>query len=180
MDNLFSLHPTHFQLPANSLGTPPWLNGREPLFLRQKSSSDLARALLCPLLSLRSFSRPCLILPHCVAPDLLQAHAEQSKTFFVCFLNCLQWVGGLTNCSSGYLLMLTVCDRLRDPSRKYPSFKPLDLPGRQWPSKTITKTPRWLATDLRDGNQSLVDPMVRSDGSETRRDDLCGRQLSHR
>ncbi|MCJ1265847.1 hypothetical protein MMC22_005728 [Lobaria immixta] len=48
---------------------------------------------------------------------------------------------------------------LKDPSTKYRSFKPLDLPDRQWPSKTIEKPPRWLATDLRDGNQSLVDPM---------------------
>lgn len=36
----------------------------------------------------------------------------------------------------------------------------MNLPDRQWPSKTIDKAPRWLATDLRDGNQSLVDPMV--------------------
>ncbi|EWC47185.1 hypothetical protein DRE_03554 [Drechslerella stenobrocha 248] len=48
---------------------------------------------------------------------------------------------------------------LKDPSRKYKPFKPVHLPNRQWPSKTITKAPRWLATDLRDGNQSLVDPM---------------------
>ncbi|EEH34432.2 2-isopropylmalate synthase [Paracoccidioides lutzii Pb01] len=48
---------------------------------------------------------------------------------------------------------------LKDPSKKYQRFKPLDLPNRQWPSKTIDKPPRWLATDLRDGNQSLVDPM---------------------
>jgi len=48
---------------------------------------------------------------------------------------------------------------LKDPSKKYRKFKPLDLPNRQWPSKTVDKVPRWLATDLRDGNQSLVDPM---------------------
>ncbi|EGX46928.1 hypothetical protein TWF569_006154 [Orbilia oligospora] len=48
---------------------------------------------------------------------------------------------------------------LKDPSLKYKPFKPVDLPDRQWPSKTITKAPRWLATDLRDGNQSLPDPM---------------------
>lgn len=50
--------------------------------------------------------------------------------------------------------------RLKDPSKKYKKFQPIDLPNRQWPSKTIDKPPRWLATDLRDGNQSLVDPMV--------------------
>ncbi|KAK6524740.1 hypothetical protein TWF281_011640 [Arthrobotrys megalospora] len=48
---------------------------------------------------------------------------------------------------------------LKDPSVKYKPFKPLYLPDRQWPGKTITKAPRWLATDLRDGNQSLPDPM---------------------
>ena len=51
--------------------------------------------------------------------------------------------------------------RLKDPSQKYRAFKPLNIPNRQWPSKTIEKVPRWLATDLRDGNQSLADPMVR-------------------
>lgn len=49
--------------------------------------------------------------------------------------------------------------RLKDPSHKYRKFKPLNLPDRQWPSKALDKVPRWLATDLRDGNQSLVDPM---------------------
>ncbi|THZ08030.1 2-isopropylmalate synthase [Aureobasidium pullulans] len=48
---------------------------------------------------------------------------------------------------------------LKEPWTKYPKFQPLDLPNRQWPSKTIDKAPRWLSTDLRDGNQSLVDPM---------------------
>ncbi|KAH6981081.1 2-isopropylmalate synthase [Ilyonectria robusta] len=48
---------------------------------------------------------------------------------------------------------------LKDPSTKYKPFPALNLPDRQWPSKTITKPPRWLSTDLRDGNQSLVDPM---------------------
>jgi 2-isopropylmalate synthase len=48
---------------------------------------------------------------------------------------------------------------LKDPSKKYKRFPPLNLPNRQWPDKTIDKAPRWLSTDLRDGNQSLVDPM---------------------
>ncbi|KAK1826683.1 2-isopropylmalate synthase [Podospora conica] len=48
---------------------------------------------------------------------------------------------------------------LKDPSTKYKRFPPVHLPDRQWPNKTIDKAPRWLATDLRDGNQSLVDPM---------------------
>ncbi|KAG0680170.1 2-isopropylmalate synthase (Alpha-isopropylmalate synthase) (Alpha-IPM synthetase) [Pichia californica] len=49
---------------------------------------------------------------------------------------------------------------LKDPSVKYKAFDPqLKLNDRQWPSKTLTKPPRWLSTDLRDGNQSLPDPM---------------------
>ncbi|PTW45566.1 2-isopropylmalate synthase [Sphingomonas faeni] len=48
---------------------------------------------------------------------------------------------------------------LRDPSTKYRPFPQVDLPDRQWPSKTIVKPPRWLSTDLRDGNQALIDPM---------------------
>lgn len=48
---------------------------------------------------------------------------------------------------------------LSDPSRKYRPFPQIDLPDRQWPSRTITQAPRWLSTDLRDGNQALIDPM---------------------
>ena len=48
---------------------------------------------------------------------------------------------------------------LKDPSVKYRAFPQINLPDRQWPSKTITRAPRWLSTDLRDGNQSLIDPM---------------------
>ncbi|WP_345362261.1 2-isopropylmalate synthase [Actinoallomurus liliacearum] len=45
------------------------------------------------------------------------------------------------------------------PFGRYAPFEPVDLPDRTWPSKTITKAPRWLSTDLRDGNQALIDPM---------------------
>src|SRR5579875_3421446 len=48
---------------------------------------------------------------------------------------------------------------LSDPSAKYRPFPPVDLPDRQWPSRTITQPPRWLSTDMRDGNQALIDPM---------------------
>jgi 2-isopropylmalate synthase len=48
---------------------------------------------------------------------------------------------------------------LRYPSIKYRPFPPINLPDRQWPSRTITKAPRWLSTDMRDGNQALIDPM---------------------
>jgi len=48
---------------------------------------------------------------------------------------------------------------LSDPSRKYSPFGQINLPDRQWPSKLIERAPRWLSTDLRDGNQSIIDPM---------------------
>ena len=48
---------------------------------------------------------------------------------------------------------------LKDPSRKYSAFAPINLPDRQWPAQVITSPPRWLSTDLRDGNQSIIDPM---------------------
>lgn len=48
---------------------------------------------------------------------------------------------------------------LTDPSTKYRPFPQVDLPDRQWPTRTITQAPRWLSTDLRDGNQALIDPM---------------------
>ena len=48
---------------------------------------------------------------------------------------------------------------LQDPSRKYRPFPLVNLPDRQWPDRTIDKAPRWLSTDLRDGNQALIDPM---------------------
>ena len=48
---------------------------------------------------------------------------------------------------------------LNDPGAKYRAFPQVPLPDRQWPSRTITAPPRWLSTDLRDGNQAIVDPM---------------------
>lgn len=45
------------------------------------------------------------------------------------------------------------------PYHRYRPFPPIDLPDRTWPSATITHAPRWLSTDLRDGNQALIDPM---------------------
>ncbi len=46
------------------------------------------------------------------------------------------------------------------PFDRYRAFPPIDIPDRTWPSKTITSAPRWLSTDLRDGNQALIDPMT--------------------
>jgi 2-isopropylmalate synthase len=48
---------------------------------------------------------------------------------------------------------------LKDPSKKYRPFPAIDLPNRQWPSRTLTTVPVWCSTDLRDGNQALFEPM---------------------
>ncbi|MGI8679276.1 MAG: 2-isopropylmalate synthase [Jatrophihabitans sp.] len=45
------------------------------------------------------------------------------------------------------------------PCHRYRRFPAVELPDRQWPSRSITHAPRWLSTDLRDGNQALIDPM---------------------
>jgi 2-isopropylmalate synthase len=45
------------------------------------------------------------------------------------------------------------------PCHRYTPFPPIDLPDRTWPGRAITAAPRWLSTDLRDGNQALIDPM---------------------
>jgi 2-isopropylmalate synthase len=45
------------------------------------------------------------------------------------------------------------------PREKYRPFPPVNLPDRQWPDRSITKPPVWCSVDLRDGNQSLIEPM---------------------
>jgi 2-isopropylmalate synthase len=45
------------------------------------------------------------------------------------------------------------------PIGRYQPFQPIDLPDRRWPANRVTRAPRWLSTDLRDGNQALIDPM---------------------
>ncbi|MEU9789192.1 2-isopropylmalate synthase [Streptomyces sparsogenes] len=45
------------------------------------------------------------------------------------------------------------------PIHKYGQYEAVDIPDRTWPNKRITAAPRWLSTDLRDGNQALIDPM---------------------
>ncbi|RCG15115.1 2-isopropylmalate synthase [Streptomyces reniochalinae] len=45
------------------------------------------------------------------------------------------------------------------PVHKYGQYEAVDIPDRTWPGNRITRAPRWLSTDLRDGNQALIDPM---------------------
>lgn len=56
----------------------------------------------------------------------------------------------------------------------YPPCRPfasVNLPDRTWPDKRITKAPRWASSDLRDGNQALVNPMTLA--QKKRVFDLC-------
>ncbi|MBK5913551.1 2-isopropylmalate synthase [Rhodocyclus purpureus] len=48
---------------------------------------------------------------------------------------------------------------LQQPARKYQAFPPVNLVDRQWPNRVIERAPIWMSTDLRDGNQSLFEPM---------------------
>jgi 2-isopropylmalate synthase len=48
---------------------------------------------------------------------------------------------------------------MRNPSEKYRPFPQVNLNGRRWPTRTIERAPIWMSTDLRDGNQALIDPM---------------------
>ncbi|MEU8823386.1 2-isopropylmalate synthase [Streptomyces sp. NPDC048636] len=45
------------------------------------------------------------------------------------------------------------------PIHRYGRYEAVDIPDRTWPDNRITVAPRWLSTDLRDGNQALIDPM---------------------
>ncbi len=44
---------------------------------------------------------------------------------------------------------------MKDPSPKYKPCVPADLPGRTWPSRTISQRPLWCSVDLSDGSQAL-------------------------
>ena len=48
---------------------------------------------------------------------------------------------------------------LQQPASKYRPFAPVGLRDRTWPDAVLTKPPIWLSTDLRDGNQALIEPM---------------------
>lgn len=48
---------------------------------------------------------------------------------------------------------------LRNPATKYRPATTVDIADRTWPAKRITRAPVWMSTDLRDGNQALIEPM---------------------
>lgn len=50
---------------------------------------------------------------------------------------------------------------LADPSKKYRRmYQRVDLPDRQWPNKEINQAPIWMSTDLRDGNQAILNRWI--------------------
>ncbi len=48
---------------------------------------------------------------------------------------------------------------LSNPASKYRAFPPVQLRDRTWPDAVLSRAPIWLSTDLRDGNQALIEPM---------------------
>ena len=52
-------------------------------------------------------------------------------------------------------------ENINNPVSKYSAFEAIDLKDRTWPNNKITKPPIWCSVDLRDGNQSLIEPMGR-------------------
>ena len=45
------------------------------------------------------------------------------------------------------------------PFQKYRPYETVSLPDRTWPDVVLARAPIWCSTDLRDGNQALVNPM---------------------
>ena len=48
---------------------------------------------------------------------------------------------------------------IQNPATKYRPFPAIALSDRTWPNNIISKPPIWMSTDLRDGNQALIEPM---------------------
>ncbi|KAM0755199.1 2-isopropylmalate synthase [Meredithblackwellia eburnea MCA 4105] len=62
--------------------------------------------------------------------------------------------------TNGQVRMSSSNTWLKDPSKKYTPFVSVPLKDRTWPDQRITKAPRWASSDLRDGNQALINPMT--------------------
>jgi 2-isopropylmalate synthase len=48
---------------------------------------------------------------------------------------------------------------MRKPGDKYRPAAPVALADRRWPNQVLSRPPLWCSTDLRDGNQALIEPM---------------------
>ena len=55
--------------------------------------------------------------------------------------------------------MATLGAMTLDARRKYRPAAPVELSDRRWPNQVISRPPLWCSTDLRDGNQALIEPM---------------------
>lgn len=97
--------------------------------------------------------RPRLACFKGLAPD---PHTP-SLTNSSCRVCCTSLPSSHRPCTHPYFS--AVCHSIH-PDEKYKPYKPLKLDNRQWPTKTFTKPPVWLSTDLRDGNQALANPMT--------------------
>ena len=64
-------------------------------------------------------------------------------------------------CYLAMVISLLTIVRLKTPWEEYEQFDGPGLPHRSWPSMKIKKAPRWLASDLRDGNQAFASQIVR-------------------
>ncbi|MEU5399026.1 2-isopropylmalate synthase [Streptomyces sp. NPDC005963] len=69
----------------------------------------------------------------------------------------------MSETSVGRVTPVTNATHMQKPSgmpiHKYGPYEAVDIADRTWPNQRITRAPRWLSTDLRDGNQALIDPM---------------------
>src|SRR5438034_7378419 len=45
--------------------------------------------------------------------------------------------------------------------QRYTPLPAMTLLDRTWPDRALAQAPRWLSTDLRDGNQALASPMCK-------------------
>ncbi len=72
----------------------------------------------------------------------------------------------------------TITVSARETVPKYAGLPPVDLPERQWPTKTISTAPQWCSVDLRDGNQALPNPLTPKQKLEYFRL-LCGIGIKH-
>ena len=126
------------------------------LFFTQSVVSSVGRRRLLIFVLLRVETKHPILFPK--SSNLSPRGAQSFRPKCPCMYHSSDRTMNLA-VGAGWKMTLTR-SRLRRPSDKYEPFSGPSLPDRSWPSKTIKKAPRWLATDLRDGNQSLASPMV--------------------
>src|SRR5947209_4875773 len=76
--------------------------------------------------------------------------------------NLIYWTYAVRPPQSQLINRCEVDAMISHPDKKYRSAAPVSLPDRTWPNQTITRAPLWCSSDLRDGNQALIEPMDRA------------------